>query len=181
MNKFAIPAVAVAALLAVPAIAADQPRDQQAQPTAQQQQQMQQEGVGQRQPQAGEHELINMQVVDQQGEDLGEIQNVLVDEQGQVKAVIIQHGAVMGVGGQQVAVPYDRLQMPEARPGMAQDERQARIDMTEEQLGELPEYEGHDNGAMQRDQRDQPRTQQPGAQPGQPGQPGTQQQPGQQR
>jgi hypothetical protein len=184
MHKFAIPAVAAAALLAMPAIAADQPRDQQAQQTqpGAQQQHMQQEGVGQRQPQAGEHELINMEVVGQGGEEVGQITNVLVDEQGQVKAVIIEHGtAVLGIGGQKVAVPYERLQLPEARPGMADDERQARIDMTEEQLGELPEYEGHDNGMMQRDQRDQPGTQQqPGAQPGQPGQPGTQQ-PGQQR
>ena len=172
MNKFVIPAVAAAALLAVPAIAADQRGAAQTGQAAEQMGAAEQE-AGQRQPQAGQHELINMQVVGQDGEDVGEIQNVLVDEDGQVKAVIIQHGtAVLGVGGQRVAVPYERLQFPEARPGMTQDERQARIDMTEEQLGELPEYEGYENG-MRDGTRDgtqqQPGTTQPGTQPGQPG------------
>ena len=154
MNKFVIPAVAAFALLTGSAVtgsavAADQ------QPQA-----------GQQVPQAGQHELIGMEVVGQGGEDLGEIQNVLVDRDGKVQSVIIQHGtAVLGMGGQQVAVPYDRLRLPEAMPGTPSDEQQARIDMTEEQIGELPEFQSE---REMRGDRDRTGTQ-PGTQPGQPG------------
>lgn len=163
MNKLVIPAVAAFALVTGSAIAADQQRGQATQPGGQQ--------VGQQAPQQGEHELIGMEVVGQNGEEVGEIQNVLVDEQGQVKAVIIQHGAaVLGVGGQQVAVSFDRLELPKADPSIASEEQQAKIDMTEEQLGELPEFESthemrEDSPGMQ------PR--QPGEYPGATGTPGT--------
>ena len=152
MNKFMIPAMAAFALATGSAVAADQQK------------------VGQQAPQADEHEIIGMEVVGLGGEDLGDIQNVLIDEEGQVKAVIIQHGeAVLGMGGQQVAVPFDQLKLPKADPSIASDEQQATIDMTEEQLGELPEFEST------REMRDdspgmQPR--QPGEQPGATGTPG---------
>lgn len=127
MNRFAIPAVAVLALVAGPAAA-----------------QQQQQDVGQQAPQAGQHELIGMGVVDQDNEEAGEVTNVLVDEKGQIQAVILERGAggLMGLGGDgHVAVPFERLQLPEARPDTPSDEQNAKIDMTQEQLGELPEFE----------------------------------------
>jgi sporulation protein YlmC with PRC-barrel domain len=130
MNKFAIPAVAAFALIAGSAVA---------------QQQQTQQGAGQQAPQAGQHELIGMGVVDKDNEEIGEISNVLINEKGQVQAVIVDRetGGLMGLGGEggDVAVPFDRLQLPEARPGTPSDEQNAKIDMTEEELGELPEFE----------------------------------------
>ncbi len=159
MNKFIIPAVAAFALVTGSAVAADQQK------------------VGQQAPQAGEHEIIGMEVVGLGGEDLGEIQNVLIDEDGQVKAVIIRHGgAVLGMGGQQVAVSFDQLKLPRADPSIASDEQQATIDMTEEQLGELPEFE---STREVRDDRPAMEPRQPAQQPGTTGTPGTE--PGQQR
>jgi sporulation protein YlmC with PRC-barrel domain len=138
MNKFAIPAVAAFALIAGSAVA---------------QQQQTQQGAGQQAPQAGQHELIGMGVVDKDNEEIGEISNVLINEKGQVQAVIVDRetGGLMGLGGEggDVAVPFDRLQLPEARPGTPSDEQNAKIDMTEEELGELPEFEstyGEDEG-----------------------------------
>jgi sporulation protein YlmC with PRC-barrel domain len=137
MNKLAIPAVAVFALIAGSAVA------QQGAP---------QKGAGQQAPEAGQHELIGMGVVDKDNEEIGELTNVLVDQQGQVKAVIMDRetGGVLGLGGGgTVAIPFDRLQLPEARPDTPSDEQNAKIEMTEEELGELPEFEstyGEDEG-----------------------------------
>jgi sporulation protein YlmC with PRC-barrel domain len=128
MNKFAIPAVAVFALMAGSAAAAQQ----------------QQQGAGQQAPQAGEHELIGMGVVDKDNEEIGEVTNVLVDQKGQVQSVIMDRetGVLGSLGGDgSVAIPFEHLQLPEARPGTPSDEQNAKIDMTEEELGELPEFE----------------------------------------
>ena len=128
MNKFAIPAVAAFALMAGSAAAAEQ----------------QQQGAGQQAPQAGQHELVGMGVVDKDNEEIGEVENVLINSKGQVQAVILDRetGVLGGLGGDgSVAIPFDRLQLPEARPGTPSDEQNAKIDMTEEELGELPEFE----------------------------------------
>lgn len=147
MNKIVIPAVAAFALMAVPAVAAEQ------QPAGKHAGQQ----AGQHVPQAGEHELIGMGIVDQDNEDVGEIENVLVDGKGQVKAVIMQRGTgAMGLGvlggGDRVAVPFERIKLPEARPGTPSDEQSAKINMTQEELGELPEFESEREGRQQ-DQR----------------------------
>lgn len=160
MNKLVIPAVAAFALMAASASAQQQQMD-----------------AGQRAPESGQHELIGMEVVSQGGEELGQIQNVLIDKEGKVEAVILERGGgVLGMGGETVAVKFDRLQLPEADPSIPSDEQQAQIDMTQEQLGELPEFEstrgerGGEEPSMQ---------QEPSAQPGTTGTPGTA--PGQQR
>ena len=126
MNKFAIPAVAAFALMAGSAAA-----------------QQQQQGAGQQAPQAGQHELIGMGVVDKDNVEVGEVENVLVDRGGKIHSVILDReaGGLLGIGGDgsgSVAVPFEQLQLPEARPGTPSDEQNAKIDMTEEQLGELP-------------------------------------------
>ena len=118
MNRFAIPAVAVLALVAGPAAA-----------------QQQQQDAGQQAPQAGQHELIGMGVVDQDNEEIGEVSNVLISEKGEVEAVILERATgvlgTVGLGGEgHVAIPFDRLQLPEARPGTPSDEQNAKIDMT---------------------------------------------------
>lgn len=159
MNKLVIPAVAAFALMAASASAQQQQMD-----------------AGQRAPESGQHELIGMEVVSQGGEELGQIQNVLIDKEGKVEAVILERGGMLGVGGETVAVKFDRLQLPEADPSIPSDEQQAQIDMTEEQLGELPEFE---STRGERGGEEPGMHQEPSAQPGTTGTPGTA--PGQQR
>ncbi|MGZ8409574.1 MAG: PRC-barrel domain-containing protein [Hyphomicrobium sp.] len=164
MNKFAIPAVAAFALMAGSAAAAEQ----------------QQQGAGQQAPQAGQHELVGMGVVDKDNEEIGEVENVLINSKGQVQAVILDRetGVLGGLGGDgSVAIPFDRLQLPEARPGTPSDEQNAKIDMTEEELGELPEFESTYEETEDASQTGQEPAK--GTESMQPGQTGTH--PGQQR
>ncbi len=180
MNKFVVPAVAAFALVAGSAVAADEQRGQQAQPGAQQEQLAAQQGqqAGQTAPQEGQHELIGMEVVAQDGEDIGEITNVLINEQGQVEAVVVQRGtALLGVGGDAVAVAFDQLELPKADPAIASDEQVAKLKMTEEQIGELPDFES--TRAEAEDDAGQARPDATGTQPGATGTTGDR--PGQQR
>ncbi len=143
MNKFVVPAVAAFALVAGSAVAADQQSGQQA---------------GQKAPQAGQHELIGMEVVGQEGEDIGEVSNVLINEQGQVESVILQRGvSLLGIGADAVALPFDQIELPKADPAIASDEQQAKVNMTNEQISELPEFEST------RAERDEGEQTQPGA------------------
>lgn len=172
MNKLVVPAVAAFALVAGSAVAADEQRGQQAQPGAQQEQLGAQQGqqAGQTAPKEGQHELIGMEVVAQDGEEIGEISNVLINDEGQVEAVILQRGtAVLGLGGDDVAVPFDQIELPQADPAIASDEQQAKLKMTEEQFGELPDFESTRAEAQENEGQAQP-----GATGTQPGTTGTQ-------
>lgn len=175
MNKLVVPAVAAFALVAGSAVAADEQRGQQAQPGAQQEQLGAQQGqqAGQTAPKEGQHELIGMEVVGQDGEDIGEVTNVLINNEGQVEAVVLQRGtALLGMGGDDVAVPFDQLELPEADPAIASDEQVAKLKMTDEQFGELPEFESTRAEAQENEGQAQPGA--TGTQPGGTGTTGTQ-------
>ena len=64
--------------------------------------------------------LIGREVQNIQGEDLGDINNVIIDEQGRVKAVTIGIGGFLGIGEKDVGVPFSALEFRERqRSGVA--------------------------------------------------------------
>lgn len=101
------------------------------QPTQQQQMQTQQQDITRIPP--GALELINADVIGQGGDQVGRISNVLVDQQGNISHVIVSTGGVMGVASRDVALPLSEIQM---------QQQQLAVNMTEDQLSNLPEYEG---------------------------------------
>jgi hypothetical protein len=107
------------ALIAVPAYAQQQPRPQppaqQPQPQAQQPQ-VQQQQAGQfqyiTQNRSGlwrASKLNGVDVYNEQNEKIGDITEVLVDQQGQAEAVVIGVGGFLGIGQRDVAVPFNAL------------------------------------------------------------------------
>jgi sporulation protein YlmC with PRC-barrel domain len=73
--------------------------------------------------------IIGTTVTDSRGETLGEIDDLVVNPQGRIEAVL-SVGGVLGVGARLIAVPMDDL-MIERTSG---DEMQVRIDATADQL-----------------------------------------------
>ena len=51
-----------------------------------------------------------------QGENLGEINNVIINEKGDVVAVVIGVGGFLGIGEKNVGVPFDELEFRTADP-----------------------------------------------------------------
>ncbi len=119
----------------------DQPGQSQAQ-QGQQAQQFQQ----QRQNLLLVDNLIGTEIQNQQGEKIGEIDNILVDvESGRVGFVTMTSGGILGVGEDKYIVPFNALQK-KALQGMEAEvsERQQRqvifmLDRQKNQLKEVPE------------------------------------------
>lgn len=72
-------------------------------------------------------------------DDIGEINDILLDENGDVKAVILGVGGFLGLGEKPVAVTWDELQVLKNAEG---DDFRIYIDSSKEALEAQPEYQG---------------------------------------
>ncbi len=96
-------------------------------------------------------EIKGVDVYNDQNQKIGNIDDVLMDQHGNVKAVVIGVGGFLGVGERNVAVPFGQLhwQMNTTRPANGQQVAQsnnvqpARATLpgvTKEQLQQAPEF-----------------------------------------
>lgn len=79
-------------------------------------------------------ELIGMTAQTPEGEDLGKIGDLVLTEQGEIEAAIIEVGGLLGIGAKQVAVDWNRVRM-------SPENDQVVVNMTREELEAAPEYE----------------------------------------
>ncbi len=84
---------------------------------------------------AGAFELIGKDVIGTGGEEVGQINNVLVDAQGQPTHVVLGHGGWLGMGEKEIALGFDQLQV---------SREEIRVTMADEQLANMPEYQSPD-------------------------------------
>jgi sporulation protein YlmC with PRC-barrel domain len=114
------------AVLLVPAIAAAAPAEQPPQPPPATQELIYR----------GEAtSILGRSVHDPEGHQVGRIVDVLVDDQGQPRAAVIDFGGFMGVGNRRIAVAWRALHfLPDA------EQHQIRIDMTVDQIKATPDY-----------------------------------------
>ena len=81
----------------------------------------------------GSEEIVGKTVVSQQGEEIGEIEDVVMDEASQQQLAVVDVGGFLGVGEKSVAVSFDQLQLS--------DDGRIRSDLTRETLQSQPEYD----------------------------------------
>ncbi|GIK98282.1 MAG: hypothetical protein BroJett029_24910 [Alphaproteobacteria bacterium] len=79
-------------------------------------------------------ELIGKSVVNQNGEEVGNISDIVINRQDQAVLAIIAVGGFLGIGEKNVAVPFEQLQ-----PG--EDEAVLMSSATEDELKGMPAYE----------------------------------------
>ncbi|KJS43888.1 MAG: hypothetical protein VR70_02170 [Rhodospirillaceae bacterium BRH_c57] len=84
---------------------------------------------------AGAFELIGKDVIGTGGEEVGQINNVLIDAQGQPTHVVLGHGGWLGMGEKEIALRFDQLQV---------SREEIRVTMADEQLAAMPEYQSPD-------------------------------------
>ena len=112
-KALSIAIVFIVALFAGQALAADQQRSGTNTGTIDRQQQNQMQSSkqnGNALQQAGMHkvsDLMGQKVVDQNGQELGSVDNMVVGDNGQVQYIILSRGGVLGVGGTLVPIPWD--------------------------------------------------------------------------
>ena len=162
---------------------------------AEQQPGMQQTGQGQAgmQQQAGQKgqmiqkrvsELTGKQVVNRQGEQVGDIDKIVRQGQGGQPQAVISVGGFLGMGDKEVAVPLDRLSMQEDKivlpqemasksalerqPEWRKDQYQEIADSEQVQIerAEFAAFEQGGQGTMQGTEYEQQQGQQRDPQPG---------------
>jgi hypothetical protein len=79
--------------------------------------------------------LVGTNVIGANGREAGEVENLLIDRNGQVRAAVVEWGGFLGIGERRAAVPIEKIQF-----GAGNNDR-ARLDMTRDQLEQLPRYD----------------------------------------
>ena len=88
--------------------------------------------------------LLGTPVYNGENQSLGEINDVLLDADGQLRTVVIGVGGFLGIAERDVAVPWKAL-------GVSRDENQdlmLRLDVSREQLENAPEFESVEDRRM---------------------------------
>ena len=76
-------------------------------------------------------EIIGSTVYDEQNQDVGSVKDVLLDHSGNVKSVVLDVGAFLGMGGKYVTVSLNDLKT---------DNNRLTLDKTKAQLKSAPEF-----------------------------------------
>lgn len=77
--------------------------------------------------------LIGMSVYNPQGDKVGEVKDILLDERGQVTGVVLSVGGVLGLGAKSVGLNWSEV---DVRP----DAEMVKIHYTKEQLEAAPDF-----------------------------------------
>lgn len=76
--------------------------------------------------------IVGKAVYGSDDEQVGEVSEVLMDGSGNAQRVVIDRGGFLGIGEKHIAIELDRLTITDDR---------VSVDMTDEQIAEIPEYE----------------------------------------
>lgn len=78
-------------------------------------------------------------------EEVGNINDIVVDVDGQIKAIIVGVGGFLGIGEKDVAITWDNVNVvpksDSARAEISPDEFKVRVTVTEDQLRDAPEFD----------------------------------------
>ncbi len=83
--------------------------------------------------------LIGAEVKTSADEDVGSVSDLIIDENGQVVAVVVGVGGFLGMGERDVAIGWDKVK----RSGVS-DKEELRIDVSREDLGFAPKFAKRD-------------------------------------
>ncbi len=79
--------------------------------------------------------LIGAEIKSAGDEDVGAVEDLIIDQNGQVVAVVVSVGGFLGMGEKNVAIAWDEL----TQSGTS-DMQDLRVDVTREELQSAPEY-----------------------------------------
>lgn len=134
MNKYLITASALAMLVAGPALAAnDAKMPANASGNAAVETSVKAAATQQQSGQIDSNELIGRDIQNAAGETVGEVNSVILGQDGKADAVIVGVGGFLGIGERDVAINWDDL-------SIANDSDEIVANVTREQLEQMPEY-----------------------------------------
>ncbi|MCS3902830.1 sporulation protein YlmC with PRC-barrel domain [Methylohalomonas lacus] len=84
-------------------------------------------------------DLIGAEVSTSSDEKVGSVRDLILDENGQVVAIVVGAGGFLGLGEKDVAIGWDNVTRSDSS-----DEQELRIDMTRDELRDAPKFEMQD-------------------------------------
>ncbi len=84
-------------------------------------------------------QLQDATVYDANDEDVGDVEEFIVSDGGQIQQAVIDVGGFLGMGEHRISIPFDEMQVMTNTEG---DDVRVYIDQTREALEQRPEYEG---------------------------------------
>ena len=131
--KKLVTVASLAALMAVPAMAQDAAQRAQEAPAVEA---VEKKSAVKFSGDVSAKELLSENIVNATNESIGDINDVVIGQDGKVAAVIVGVGGVLGMGEQDVALPYDQLTF--SKDG--NDNLIVGTSATKESLEAAPEY-----------------------------------------
>jgi hypothetical protein len=86
-------------------------------------------------------DLMGLNVVGSNNESIGEVSDLLVDEQGNILAAVVGVGGFLGIGQKDVAISFETLNIAMNKDG----DPEARLTLTKEELEGAPEFKTADS------------------------------------
>lgn len=105
-------------------------------------------------------ELMNVNVIDAQGESIGGVDDILVDPEGGIFGAVVSVGGFLGIGSKQVALSWNEFKY-------APEEQTAYLDVTREELEQAPDFQTledlrrEEEARLAQEQAQQPMMEQP--------------------
>lgn len=84
-------------------------------------------------------DLLGASVVTNDGEDVGSVDDLIIDDKGQIVAVTVGAGGFLGIGQKNVAIGWDNI----TQSGDS-DDLELRVNLTPDDLRNAPEFERRD-------------------------------------
>jgi sporulation protein YlmC with PRC-barrel domain len=79
-------------------------------------------------------DLIGRTVIGADGESLGEVNDILLSQSGEIERVVVGSGGVLGIGEREIAIPWSDAESSETSDEL-------RVTMTKTEFDGAPEYE----------------------------------------
>ncbi|NIC05026.1 PRC-barrel domain-containing protein [Billgrantia bachuensis] len=127
---------------------AEQQENENGQDNGQQQEQNQQQAQSQGQGLYAAEDILDSDVYhsDNPDEDVGDVENILLDNEGKVSALVLNTGGLWGIGGDEVVVDIEHFTLETERDdnaafGQGLVRHRILVDATEEELENFPTYD----------------------------------------
>jgi sporulation protein YlmC with PRC-barrel domain len=82
--------------------------------------------------------LMGQEIYGPDEESIGEVSDLVLQEDGETRAALIDVGGFLGVGEKEVAIPFDQI---EVQPGENGEEPRLTVALTREELEQFPAWE----------------------------------------
>jgi len=75
------------------------------------------------------------------GEEIGEVDDILLDEEMRISALVIESGAVLGLGGREIVVNTDQFTLETHTENDGDTEHRIMLEATSEEVESFPTYD----------------------------------------